>query len=271
MEHQTEPVDGKQCIFWLKRKYLSTSKSAGKKSPAEKFPKVWQHNAITTIRWIPWANWPLLKLNTPSKKRTTRHEKFLAQLEELIPWQKLKQQLSKGYQKTGPGRPPYPVENMLRIHIMQLAYNLSDPEMEDYLYEVESMRRFAHLRLCESIPDKTTILNFRHYVEAHKCSMLAPSAVLAALPISIFVVGMALCILPADVISKRFDRRTTFLVGTIAGILVGCSLCSPWWTNHFGYFVLPCYLAVPTPQWFYLFVLPRPMACPQHVNRKRCR
>lgn len=102
------------------------------------------------------------------KKRTTRREKFLARLEELIPWQKLQQQLSKGYQKTGPGRPPYPLETMLRIHIMQLVYNLSDPEMEDYLYEVESMRRFAHLRLCESIPDETTILNFRHYIEAHK-------------------------------------------------------------------------------------------------------
>lgn len=102
------------------------------------------------------------------KKRTTRREKFLARLEELVPWQKLKQQLSKGYQKTGPGRPPYPLESMLRIHIMQLVYNLSDPEMEDYLYEVESMRRFAHLRLCESIPDETTILHFRHYVETHK-------------------------------------------------------------------------------------------------------
>lgn len=88
------------------------------------------------------------------KKRTTRREKFLARLEELIPWQKLKQQLSKGYQKIGPGRPPYPLEIMLRIHIMQLVYNLSDPEMEYYLYEVESMHRFAHLRLCESIHQK---------------------------------------------------------------------------------------------------------------------
>ncbi len=91
------------------------------------------------------------------KKRTTRREKFLAQLEHLVPWQKLNQQLSKGYKKAGPGRPPYPLETMLRIHIMQLVYNLSDPEMEDYLYEVESMRRFAHLRLSESIPDETTI------------------------------------------------------------------------------------------------------------------
>lgn len=102
------------------------------------------------------------------KKRATRREKFLALPEELIPWQKLQQRLSKGYQKTGPGRPPYPLETMLRIHIMQLVYNLSDPEMEDYLYEVESMRRFAHLRFYESIPDKTTTLNFRHYIEARK-------------------------------------------------------------------------------------------------------
>jgi IS5 family transposase len=60
------------------------------------------------------------------------------------------------------------LDSLLRIHIMQLAYNLSDPEMEDYLYEVESMRRFAHLRLSENIPDETTILNFRHYLEDHK-------------------------------------------------------------------------------------------------------
>ena len=103
-----------------------------------------------------------------NKKRTTRREKFLAQLEQLIPWQKMIQPLQKGYQKKGPGRPPYPLEVMLRIHILQLVYNLSDPEMEDYLYEVESMRRFAHLRLSENIPDETTILNFRHYVEQHK-------------------------------------------------------------------------------------------------------
>lgn len=102
------------------------------------------------------------------KKRTTRCEKFLAQLEQLIPWQKLKRQLSKDYQKAGPGRPPCPLESMLCIHIMQLIYNLSAPEMEGFLYEDESTCRFAHLRLCESIPDETMSLNFRHYVETHK-------------------------------------------------------------------------------------------------------
>jgi IS5 family transposase len=102
------------------------------------------------------------------KMRITRREKFLAQLEQLVPWQKLNQQLSKSYKKADPGRPPYPLETMLRTHIMQLNYNLSGPEMEDYLCEVESMRRFAHLRLSESIPDEPTILNFHHYLEDHK-------------------------------------------------------------------------------------------------------
>jgi IS5 family transposase len=57
---------------------------------------------------------------------------------------------------------------MLRIHIMQLIYNLSDPAMEDTLYEIESMRRFAGLRLADNLPDETTILNFRHFIERHK-------------------------------------------------------------------------------------------------------
>jgi len=102
------------------------------------------------------------------KKRKTRREKFLDQLETIIPWQNIEQPLAKKYSKGKTGRPPYPLSTMLRVHVMQLVYNLSDPEMEDYLYEVESMRRFARLRLCEGIPDETTILNFRHFLEKNK-------------------------------------------------------------------------------------------------------
>src|SRR5690606_8012727 len=61
----------------------------------------------------------------------------------------------------------YPLPVMLRVHCMQLFYNLSDPGMEDALYEVESMRRFAGLKL-DRIPDETTILNFRRLLERHK-------------------------------------------------------------------------------------------------------
>lgn len=102
------------------------------------------------------------------KKRKTRREKFLERMEQLIPWEKLERQLAKKYSKGKVGRKPYPLSVMLRVHVMQLLYNLSDPAMEDALYEIESMRRFAGLRLSDSLPDETTILNFRHFLERHK-------------------------------------------------------------------------------------------------------
>ena len=66
----------------------------------------------------------------------------------------------------GKGRVPYPLEGMLRVHCVQLFYNVSDPAMEDMLYEIESVRRFTGIRL-EKVPDETTILNFRHLLERH--------------------------------------------------------------------------------------------------------
>ena len=57
---------------------------------------------------------------------------------------------------------------MLRVHIVQLCYNLSDPAMEDLLYEAESVRRFAGLRLSEPIPDGSNILHCRHLLERHE-------------------------------------------------------------------------------------------------------
>ena len=86
----------------------------------------------------------------------------------LIPWVKLEKKLARHYPKGENGRPPYPLNTMLRVHAMQLFYNLSDPAMEDALYEIESMRQFAGLRLSERLPDETTILNFRHFLEQHK-------------------------------------------------------------------------------------------------------
>jgi len=102
------------------------------------------------------------------KKRKTRREVFLEKMETLIPWAKLEKKLSKYYPKGENGRPPYPLSTMLRVHCLQLFYNLSDPAMEDALYEIESMRSFAGLRLSGRLPDETTILNFRHFLERHK-------------------------------------------------------------------------------------------------------
>ncbi len=103
-----------------------------------------------------------------NKKRKTRREVFLERMEALIPWARLEKKIARYYAKTGTqgGRPAYPLSAMLRVHCLQLFYNLSDPALEDALYEVESMRRFAGLKL-DRIPDETTILNFRHLLERH--------------------------------------------------------------------------------------------------------
>ena len=106
-------------------------------------------------------------LEYQGKKRKTRRELFLQRMDGLIPWQKLEQRIRPVYPKPGKGRRPYPLPVMLRIHCVQLFYNLSDPGMEDLLYEAESVRRFVGLSLSEALPDETTILNFRHLLERH--------------------------------------------------------------------------------------------------------
>lgn len=107
-------------------------------------------------------------LEYENKKRKTRREKFLDRMDALIPWMLLLKLLKRHYPKGTRGRPPFPLETMLRIHCMQLFYNLSDPAMEDALYEIESMRRFAGLKLSDALPDETTILKFRHFLERNK-------------------------------------------------------------------------------------------------------
>ena len=106
-------------------------------------------------------------LEYQGKKRKTRRELFLERMDGLIPWQRLEDRIRPCYPKPGNGRRPYPLSVMLRVHCVQLFYNLSDPGMEDLLYEAESVRRFAGLRLSEPMPDETTILNFRHLLEQH--------------------------------------------------------------------------------------------------------
>jgi IS5 family transposase len=104
-----------------------------------------------------------------ARKRTKR-ERFLTQMEAVVPWKDLIDLIEPHYPKAGSkgGRPAYPLETMLRIHLMQQWYDLSDPAMEDALIEVPTMRRFAGIDLIsERIPDETTILSFRHLLEKH--------------------------------------------------------------------------------------------------------
>jgi len=102
------------------------------------------------------------------KRKRTRREVFLAEMERAVPWARLEALIEPHYPKAGCGRQPYRLATMLRIHCLQQWYGLSDPAMEEELYEIASMRRFAGLSLARGfVPDETTILNFRHLLERH--------------------------------------------------------------------------------------------------------
>ena len=103
-----------------------------------------------------------------SKRRQTRKEIFLSRMDVLLPWSMLLALIEPVYPKAGNGRQPYPLQTMFRIHCLQHWYNLSDGAMEDALYEIASMRLFAQLSLDGAIPDRTTIMNFRHLLERHQ-------------------------------------------------------------------------------------------------------
>lgn len=108
-----------------------------------------------------------------NKKIITKREKFLKEMDRVVPWKRLLKLVDKHYPKQGNGRPPMPIESMLRIYFIQQWYGLSDPAAEEALYDIESMRRFAKLELVEdAIPDESTILNFRRLIEKHQLSEL---------------------------------------------------------------------------------------------------
>ena len=101
--------------------------------------------------------------------KRVRREEFLSQMEQVVPWKKLIRFIEPVYPKAGNGRQPYPIEQMLRIYCLQLWYNLSDPLMEESLYDVLSMRAFARVDVVRAkAPDETTIGNFRRLIEEHK-------------------------------------------------------------------------------------------------------
>lgn len=107
-----------------------------------------------------------------AKRKQTRREKFLSEMDAVIPWARLVRLIEPVYPKGKHGRPPYALETMLRIHFMQQWFGLSDPAMEESLYDIQSMRQFAGLTLATgSLPDETTILNFRHLLERHQLAV----------------------------------------------------------------------------------------------------
>lgn len=102
------------------------------------------------------------------KKKVTRRERFLAEMEKVVPWQRLMAVVEPHYFKGERGRPPVGIERMLRIYFLQQWYALADEALEDALYDSQAMRTFAGIDLSvESVPDATTLLKFRHLLEAH--------------------------------------------------------------------------------------------------------
>lgn len=106
--------------------------------------------------------------------KKTRKEVFLDEMNQVVPWAALValiQPHARGAHQALGGRQPFPIETMLRIHCLQLWWNLSDPAMEEELHERPLYRRFAGLEGAARMPDETTILRFRHLLEKHE---LAP-------------------------------------------------------------------------------------------------
>jgi len=104
-----------------------------------------------------------------NKGKVTRRERFLGEMNAIIPWGRLKELIEPHYPKAGRGRQPLGLEKMLRIYFLQLWFDLSDPQAEDAIYDSESMRRFAGVDLSDDVvPDESTILRFRHLLEKHE-------------------------------------------------------------------------------------------------------
>jgi IS5 family transposase len=116
------------------------------------------------------------------KKKQTRRDRFLAEMEAVVPWARLVERLRPLYPKGERGRPPIGLERMLRIHFLQQWYGLADGAMEDALYDSQALRGFAGIDLTvAAVPEETTILNFRHWLEQHELSKALFSEVSAML------------------------------------------------------------------------------------------
>ena len=118
------------------------------------------------------------------KTKRTRKREFLDEMNLVVPWAELVSLIAPHAPAPGAkgGRPPFAVETMLRIHFLQQWFNLSDPAMEEALYDMALFRQFVGLDATEEIlPDESTILRFRHLLEVHNLSLQVLATVNATL------------------------------------------------------------------------------------------
>lgn len=104
-------------------------------------------------------------------KRPNRHEQFLKEMDQVVPWARLMRLIAPHYSSVGGSRQPMPLEleRMLRVYFLQQWFNLSDSAAESALYDMYSMRRFCLIDLAEdAVPDENMILNFRRLLERYR-------------------------------------------------------------------------------------------------------
>ena len=107
------------------------------------------------------------------RKKKTKREEFLEIMDEIIPWEEWVGVIEPYYPKGKRGRPPMGIEKMLRMYLLQIWFNLSDPATEDAIYDSYAMRKFTGINfMTESVPDETTLCKFRHLLEANGLNKL---------------------------------------------------------------------------------------------------
>jgi len=120
----------------------------------------------------------LSSLGFDRARKQTRRERFLAEMEIVVPWAALSALIEPHYPSGERGRPPIGIERMLRIYFLQQWFNMSDPQAEDSLYDSTAMRNFAGIDLSnEAAPDETTICKFRHLIENNGLGKMMLAAV----------------------------------------------------------------------------------------------
>ena len=161
--------------------------------------------------------------------KKTRKEVFLEEMNKIVPWQALValiQPHARGAHQALGGRPPFAVETMLRIHCLQLWWNLSDPAMDEDLHERPLYRRFVGLDGAARLPDESTILRFRHLLEKHQ---LAPQ-VLATINAGLAHQGLLLktgTVVDATIIAAPSSHRVDADHRSSSRIQTAQSLAAP--------------------------------------------
>lgn len=149
------------------------------------------------------------------KKKQTRRDRFLAEMERAVPWVRLMAVIEPYYPKAGRrGRPPSGLERMLRMYFVQQWYGLADEAVEDAIYDSQALRRFCGIDLAvESVPDATTLENFRHLLERHELTQ----AMLAEVNATLRERGLLMSkgtLIDATLIAAPPRRRTAIVSAT---------------------------------------------------------